>query len=56
MILRDDKNYPLIKVTIKDDWPRLVDRTDYQAMVDEVLLIPEGKEPSRNKITHLKEQ
>jgi excinuclease ABC subunit C len=23
VILRDDKNYPLIKVTIKDDWPRL---------------------------------
>ncbi|MCI5137324.1 MAG: excinuclease ABC subunit C [Candidatus Electrothrix sp. AR1] len=23
VILRDDKNYPLIKVTIKEDWPRL---------------------------------
>jgi len=23
VILRDDKNYPLIKVTVKDDWPRL---------------------------------
>ncbi len=24
VILRDDKNYPLIKVTIKDEWPRVV--------------------------------
>jgi len=24
VILRDDKNYPLIKVTIKDSWPRLI--------------------------------
>jgi len=24
VILRDDKNYPLIKVTIKDTWPRLI--------------------------------
>ncbi|XOF34000.1 MAG: excinuclease ABC subunit UvrC [Candidatus Electrothrix sp. YB6] len=23
VILRDDKNYPLIKVTVKDDWPRV---------------------------------
>lgn len=23
VILRDDKNYPLIKVTVKEDWPRL---------------------------------
>jgi len=24
VILRDDKNYPLIKVTVKDTWPRLI--------------------------------
>jgi excinuclease ABC subunit C len=24
VILRDDKNYPLLKVTIRDDWPRVV--------------------------------
>ena len=24
VILRDDKNYPLIKVTVKDKWPRIV--------------------------------
>lgn len=24
VILRDDKNYPLIKVTVKDQWPRVV--------------------------------
>jgi len=24
VILRDDKNYPLLKVTIKDDWPRVI--------------------------------
>jgi excinuclease ABC subunit C len=24
VILRDDKNYPLVKITIKDEWPRIV--------------------------------
>ncbi len=24
VILRDDKNYPLIKVTVRDEWPRIV--------------------------------
>jgi excinuclease ABC subunit C len=118
VILRDDKNYPLIKVTIKDEWPRLhvtrrrirdgnryfgpytstaamraslhllfsmfplrrcrtvhkrdrpclnyqmkrcpapccglIDRAEYQAMIDEVLLILEGK--SRQVLDRLHEK